>query len=145
MVMPYLLDTNHWIVLLKKRCLPLAARLTATPPEQVWFCSVVKEELLHGALKYGDPVARMAALEELFALHQSVSFDDEAAKEAARIRHELEIAGKVIGPRDIQIAGLALSRGWTLVTANTGEFSRVEGLKLEDWTQPVLPASESAE
>ena len=33
-----------------------------------------------------------------------------------------------------QIAGGALSRGWNLVTANTKEFSRVSGLKLEDWT-----------
>lgn len=39
--MPYLLDTNHWIVLLKKRCPPLAERLAATPPERVWFCSPV--------------------------------------------------------------------------------------------------------
>lgn len=133
--MPYLLDTNHGIVLLNKRSLPLAARLAATPPDQVWLCSVVKEELLHGAHKYGDPAERLAILVVLFSLHQSASYNDEAANEAVRIRHELEGAGKVIGPRDLQIAGLALSRGWTLVTANTREFSRVNGLKLEDWTQ----------
>ena len=60
--MGWLLDTNHWIALLKRRCPLLAAKLAATPPDRVWFCSLVKEELLHGALKYGDPVARSAAL-----------------------------------------------------------------------------------
>ena len=56
--MGWLLDTNHWIALLERRC-PL---LAATPPDRVWFCSLVKEELLHGALKYGYPVAWSAAL-----------------------------------------------------------------------------------
>ena len=132
--MPWLLDTNQWIALLKRRCAPLAAKLAATPPEEVWFCSLVKEELLHGALKYGDPAARQAKLQELFDLHDSVPFDDEAAAAAARIRHDLELGGRIIGPHDTQIAGLALSRNWTLVTSNTDEFSRVRGLKLEDWT-----------
>ncbi len=136
--MDWLLDTNHWIALLKHRCPPLAAKLAATSPGQVWFCSLVKEELLHGALKYGDPVARRATLQELFDVHESASFDDAAAAEAARIRHDLEIRGNKIGPHDTQIAGLALSRGWTLVTANTKEFSRVSGLKLEDWTKEAV-------
>ena len=135
--MAWLLDTNHWIVLLKGRCAPLAARIAESNPDEVWLCSIVKEELLHGAHKYSDAEVRRAKLRPVFARHPSASFDDEAANEAARIRHELECAGKVIGPRDIQIAGLALSRGWSLVTANTGEFSRVAGLRLEDWTQPA--------
>jgi len=135
--MTWLLDSNQWIMLLKRRCPPLAAKLAAMPPEQVWFCSLVKEELLHGALKYGDPVARQGTLQKLFDLHESAAFDDAAAAASAKIRHELECVRKIIGPRDTQIAGLALSRGWTLVTSNTGEFSRVTGLKLEDWTKEV--------
>lgn len=133
--MAWLLDTNQWIFLLKGRCSALAARLASANPSQVWFCSVVKEELLHGALKYGDPAARQAKLEALFAKHESAPFDDEAAAEAARIRHELETAGQKIGPHDTQIAALAMSRGWTLVTSNKDEFARVKGLKLEDWTK----------
>ena len=59
--MGWLLDTSHWVALLERRCPLLAAKLAATPPDRVWFCSLVKEELLHGALKYGDPVARCRA------------------------------------------------------------------------------------
>ena len=135
--MPWLLDTNHWIQLLKGRCPPLMQRLKSVPPDEVWLCSVVKEELLHGALKYERPDERLAKLEELFARHPSAPFDDLAAESAARIRHDLESRGCVIGPHDLQIAGLALSQGWPLATNNTDEFARVTGLALEDWTKPA--------
>lgn len=134
MVMAWLLDTNQWISLLKGRCPPIATRIAHTDPDDVWLCSIIKEELLHGAHKYDDTEARLAKLKPVFDRHPSAPFDDEAASAAARIRHELEKSGCVIGPHDTQIAGLALSRGWTLVTSNKDEFSRVAGLKLEDWT-----------
>ena len=136
--MPWLLDTNHWIRLLKGRCPPLAERLNVLPPQEVWLCSVVKEELLYGALGYERPDERLALLEELFARHPSAPFDDLAAEAAARIRHDLEARGCVIGPHDLQIAGVARSRGWTLATNNTGEFGRIPGLVLEDWTIPKV-------
>ena len=56
------------------------------------------------------------------------------------IRAVLAAVGTPIGPYDLQIAAIALVHGLTVVTHNTGEFSRVPGLKVEDWTQP-LPAS----
>jgi tRNA(fMet)-specific endonuclease VapC len=67
---------------------------------------------------------------------QDVPFDREAARESARVRTELEKRGIVISPMDLLIAGTALSRGAVLATNNTGEFSRIEGLRLEDWTLP---------
>jgi tRNA(fMet)-specific endonuclease VapC len=137
MVMPWLLDTNHWIRLLKGRCPPLANRLKTLPPQEVWLCSIVKEELLHGALGYERPEERLLLLADLFARHPSAPYDDLAAESAARIRHDLETRGCIIGPHDLQIAGVAQSRGWTLATNNTSEFSRVSGLALEDWTSPV--------
>jgi len=55
------------------------------------------------------------------------------------LRHRLEIQGQVIGPHDLLIAAVCLVHDLTLVSANTGEFSRVDGLRLEDWTRPVDP------
>ncbi len=133
--MPFLLDTNQWIQLLKGRCPALARRLDQIAPEEVWLCAVVKEELFHGAWKHENRAARVAQLEGLFARHGSLPFDDAAAAEAGRLRHVLETRGEVIGPHDLQIAAIARTRGWTLVTSNTAEFSRVEGLSLEDWTK----------
>lgn len=136
--MAWLLDTNQWIMLLKGRCKPVADKIHQLNPEEVWLCSIVKQELLHGALKYDDVAARLAKLKPVFDRHPSATFDDQAAAEAARIRHDLEISGNKIGPHDTQIADPAVSRGWTLVTANTKEFSRVSGLQLEDWTKDEM-------
>jgi tRNA(fMet)-specific endonuclease VapC len=132
--MPWLLDTNHWIILLKGRCPPLQDKLRLISPDEVWLCSVVKEELYHGAEGYEDKTARLARLDAVFERHASVPFDDEAAAIAGRLRKQLEARGEVIGPHDMQIAAIALQHGWTLATHNTDEFGRVPGLKLEDWT-----------
>ena len=60
-------------------------------------------------------------------------FDDRAADEYGRIRAHLAGLGMLIGPNDLLIASIALANGLILVTHNTAEFSRVPGLKLEDW------------
>jgi tRNA(fMet)-specific endonuclease VapC len=60
-------------------------------------------------------------------------FAAEAAEEYAEIRLRLEKAGQPIGERDLLIAAIAKSRRLTVVTHNTREFSRVFGLKIEDW------------
>ena len=62
-----------------------------------------------------------------------VDFDNQAAEEYGRIRADLETKGNPIGPMDMLIAGHAISKGLTLVTNNTREFSRIEGLTVEDW------------
>ena len=64
---------------------------------------------------------------------QSQPFDDLAAEEYGRIRAHLAGLGMLIGPNDLLIASIALANGLTLVTHNTREFSRIPGLKLEDW------------
>jgi tRNA(fMet)-specific endonuclease VapC len=133
--MPYLLDTNHWIYLLKGRCLPLARRLDTVPREEVWFCSVVKEELVYGALRHVNREARLAKLRELFSQHGSVPYDDVAAEDAGALRRDLERRGEVVGPHDLQIAAVARTRGWVLATTNLSEFRRVAGLAVEDWTE----------
>ena len=131
--MAWLLDTNAWIVYLKTPISPIRSRLQSLQPTDVVLCSVVKAELFHGAEKYGNRERRLAILRELFAPCISLPFDDSAAALYGRIRHELEIAGNVIGPNDLMIAAIALANNHTLVTNNIAEFSRVRGLALEDW------------
>ena len=55
------------------------------------------------------------------------------ARRCAELRAELEAAGKVIGPHDLQIAAIALQHQLTLVTHNLREFTRITGLKVDDW------------
>ena len=63
----------------------------------------------------------------------SVAFDDESAAVYGRIRADLAELGTLIGPNDLLIAAIAQANNLTLITRNTREFSRVAGLKLEDW------------
>ncbi len=131
--MAWLLDPNAWIVYLKGPLSPIRARLQSLQPSEVVFCSVVKAELLHGAEKYGNRERRLNILRELFAPYLSLPFDDAAAVQHGRIRHELEITGSVIGSHDLMISAIALANNHTLVTHNTSEFARVRGLTIEDW------------
>ena len=63
----------------------------------------------------------------------SLPFDDDASMMYGRIRARLAALGTPIGSNDIQIAAIALVNDLTLVTHNLGEFSRVDGLRTEDW------------
>ena len=135
--MQWLLDTNAWIVLLKSTNEHLVRRLAERQEGDVLLCSVVKAELWHGAHKYGNRDARLIRLEQLFARHRSLPFDDEAAWHYADIRHFLEIKGQVIGPNDLKIAAICRAHHLRLVTSNIDEFHRVPDLDVEDWTDPV--------
>jgi tRNA(fMet)-specific endonuclease VapC len=131
--MKYLLDTNVCIVYLKGRNLNLKQRLDAVPIKDIAVCSVVKAELCYGAMKSANP-ERNFALQQAF-LNQFVSlpFDDLAATTFGTVRAQLEIRGMPIGAYDLQIAAITLANNLTLVTHNTREFGRVDGLQIEDW------------
>jgi tRNA(fMet)-specific endonuclease VapC len=73
------------------------------------------------------------SLVEFLAPFKIIDFDDEDAKEFGRIRAKLKKEGRLIGPYDMQIAAQAIAKKLILVTNNTNEFMRVDGIKLEDW------------
>lgn len=102
-------------------------------PADIALCSVVKAELLYGALHSAKPEINTALLEQLFAPLKSFEFDDEAARHYADISESLTNQGKLIGANDLLIAAIARANALTLVTHNTAEFERVEGLQLADW------------
>ncbi len=134
--MPFLLDTNAWVRYIRDPNSPVRSRLAAVPPTEVRLCSVVLSELYRGALRSADPAGNRAVIDALAAPYRSLPFDDAAADAHARVRVHLERLGTIIGPFDLLIAAIALAHGATLVTHNTGEFSRVPGLVLEDWEIP---------
>jgi len=133
--MAYLLDTNAWITYLKRGSDPLIARIQATPADEVRTCSVVWAELLHGARKYGRRDARVKRIHEALAGYESIPFDVLAAESYAAIRDDSETRGLVLGPYDLLIAAIARSRGCVLVSHDRA-FQRVDGLVVEDWSEP---------
>ena len=131
--MIYLLDTNACIVYLNREVSGVRRRLETLSPADVAVCSVVKAELFYGAMRSNNPERTLAKQQEFLNRFVSLPFDDEAALIYGRIRAQLAAAGTPIGPYDLEIAASALANNLILVTHNTEEFSRVEGLHLEDW------------
>ncbi|MBD2596531.1 type II toxin-antitoxin system VapC family toxin [Nostoc spongiaeforme FACHB-130] len=133
--MIYLLDTNACIVYLNRPKSGVRQRLTMLSPQDVAVCSVVKGELLYGAMRSNNPVRTLALQEAFLNNFISLPFDDAAATIFGTIRAELAANGTPIGPYDLQIAAIAIANNLILVTHNVREFSRVNGLQIEDWEQ----------
>lgn len=131
--MKYLLDTNTCVRILNNSNQQIVERISTTPASDIYLCTVVQLELYYGAYKSSQQETNLAKLARLFNQFLILSFDERSAKIAGRIRAQLAALGTPIGPYDLQIAAIALANNLILVTHNTGEFSRVEGLQIEDW------------
>ena len=83
--------------------------------------------------KSQQPQKRRKQLDALLAVTKILPLDRAAVRQSATLRATLEKAGTPLGPMDFLIAGIALAQDATLVTRNTGEFSRVAGLRTVDW------------
>lgn len=129
----YLLDTNICIYLIKKHPPEVLVRFQQIQIEQLHIPTITVFELYYGIEKNNSQQRNQAALENFIAPLTIVDFSLDAAKKAAIIRNTLEKQGTPIGAYDIQIAAIALSLDMTLLTNNTREFGRVQGLKLENW------------
>ncbi len=129
----WLLDTNVWVRYLNPGSSPVKVQLHQHSPHTLWLCDIVKAELYYGAYKSSRQEQNLALLEKLFGKFQSLVFDSHAAQHFGRIRADLQRQGQPIGPYDLQIAAIALANDFTLVTHNTREFSRINGLCLDDW------------
>lgn len=131
--MKYLLDSNTCIRFLNQRSQVVVDRLTETPDEDIFVCSIVKAEMFYGSQKSLRRERNLAVQRAFFSRYVSLPFDDLAADQYALIRSDLEERGQLIGANDLLIAAIALAHDLTLVTHNTAEFSRVRGLQMEDW------------
>ena len=130
--MKYLLDTNTFIYYFKGFG-NVKERLLVCQPSEIVLSSVVYYELQVGILKSTSPQKRIAQLAYLKNQVHWLDFDEKSAEATAQVRVDLERIGKPIGSHDVQIAGMAVANDLILITHNTREFSRVSGLKLEDW------------
>jgi tRNA(fMet)-specific endonuclease VapC len=131
----YLLDTNACIGILNNTSASLVACLRAHAPSEIRLCAVTKAELLFGARHSGRPSDNLRLLARFFEPFVSLSFDDACAERYGSVRADLATEGRMIGPNDLLIASVALAHDLTLVTHNLREFSRVSGLKIEDWQE----------
>ena len=130
------LDTNVVIGAINARKPRVRQRLlqALVDGETLGLPSIVLYEMWYGIKKSARPRQNAEQLSDFLALDiMPWPFESDDAEEAGDIRAALERAGTLIGPYDLLIAAQARRRGATLATANEREFSRVPGLKVEDW------------
>jgi len=133
--MMYFFDTNICIYFLKGVFPELRKRVLAAQPDKIRIPSMVAAELIYGAQKSQKAAETLEKVKRFLKPLQIIPFNEEAAVLYGSIRATLEKAGNTIGFNDVIIAATVLAHNGTLVTNNSGEFSRISGLNLENWTK----------
>ena len=131
--MRYMLDTNILIELIRGKSDALISHLRQHSVDEFGVSAVTYTELMHGVEKSADKIRNKVALTLLMARFNILDYGTDAANCYGKIRADLEHKGTPIGPLDTMIAAHAKSLGLVLVTNNTSEFSRVDGLEVENW------------
>ena len=129
----YMLDTNMIAYAKNRRPEVVLEHLMQHDPLQICISSITMAELEYGVHNSSKPEQNRTALMMFLSEITILPFDSDASFEYGKIRYDLKSKGILIGGNDLLIAAHAKSLGLTLVTHNTREFSRVEGLSIEDW------------
>lgn len=133
--MRYLLDTNICIYIAKGQPLAVRHRFETHTVQELAMSTITVGELWFGAEKSQARERALATIAQLTQMIQPSALPMTAAEHYGRVRASLQQQGQPIGNNDLWLAAHALAEGWTLVTNNTREFSRVPGLRLENWVE----------
>ena len=133
MAIRYLLDTNICIYIAKHNPTAVRARFEQLSADILAMSVITLGELQHGAEKSQARSKALAALKQLQSVIQVQPVTEAVAQHYGQIRSALERKGRPIGNNDLWIAAHARAEGWVLVTNSEREFSRVEGLGVENW------------
>jgi len=128
-----MLDTNICIYIIKNQPQSVLEHLKAKQPEGLAVSAITLAELEHGVAASAFPEKNALALLRFMVIARCLPFSHRAAGAYGKIRADLQRRGELIGAMDMLIAAHAKSEGLTLVTNNTREFERVDGLKLDNW------------
>jgi tRNA(fMet)-specific endonuclease VapC len=133
----YMLDTDISSYIMKRSHDIVLKALHKVPVGDVCISVITKSELLYGVELSPRKLQDQTALDAYLRHVNVLEYPEEAAIHYAQIRAAPKMRGKMIGANDLLIAAHARSLGLTLVTNNTREFGRVQGLILENWTEPI--------
>ena len=132
--MTWLLDTNVCVNYLRSGVgSPIAEHLAERNPEDVVLCSVVRAELVFGAIKSRDAAANLIKVGKFTARFLSLPFDDDAAEAYGRIRAALEAQGRTIGPNDLVDCVDRQGPKPHVGDAQHGRVPPRAGAEIEDW------------
>ena len=131
--MKILLDTDICIYAINRKRPEILSRVRDYRIGEVGISSITYAELRFGVENSARVEENLDRLERFLLPLEIVPFDAEAGRHYGRIRSELKRLGCPIGSNDLLIAAHALALDTTLVTNNVREFSRIAGLRVEQW------------
>ena len=132
----YYLDSNVIIDATSKRTSnQIRPHFEKHKPEEIALPAIILAELEYGARHSNDYENNIRIVLEFIAPFKIIPFTQKEAVAYGKIREQLAKEGKIIGPNDLLVAATALANGATIVTHNIDEFSRVNGLNIEDWRE----------
>ena len=129
----YLLDTNICIYIAKGHPLAVRQHFEKHTLQELAMSTITVGELRFGAEKSQSRARALATIDQLVQMIQPCALPMAAAEHYGHVRATLQQQGQPIGNNDLWLAAHALAEGWTLVTNNTREFTRVPGLRVENW------------
>ncbi len=131
----FLFDTDSLSQVLRRDPSPsILIRMAAVPREEQFTTAITVGEMVYGAERSSRREYLLRQFEErLWPNLRILPFDRAAAETYGRIRAELERAGTPLAEPDLRIGAIALTRDLTVVTGNTRHFSRIPGLRVENW------------
>lgn len=131
----FLFDTDALSQVLRRYPSPsILVRMATVPREEQFTTAITVGEMVYGAERSTRPEYLLRQFEErLWPNLRILPFDHAAAETYGRIRAELERAGTPLAEPDLRIGSIALTRDLTVVTGNTRHFSRIPGLRVENW------------
>ena len=135
MKIPYMLDTNTCIHLIKYRPEALSAHMANLSIDEVAISAVVVAELWYGIALSQKKKHNEAALKDFLDYVHVLDWPNDAAPVYGRIRAQLKKEGTPIGAMDLLIAAHALFLEAILVTDNIREFKQVPDLKIKNWLE----------
>ena len=133
--MKYYLDTNIIIYAIKNEYPNIIKHFTKVPSSSIVIPSIVLAEIEYGAKKSKNYQKTIDIYNSFTGIFHTANLNKQAIKEYGIIRSELEKKGSLIGSNDLLIAAIVKAEDGILITHNVKEFSRVDGLRIEDWTE----------
>jgi Predicted nucleic acid-binding protein, contains PIN domain len=131
----YFLDTNVIIDMLKGKYSCMLNHFENTFSTDIYVPSIVVAELEYGAAHSANYEKNKSLYEKFISNFSIIPFDRKCCQPYGQIRQTLNSTGNPISGNDMLIAATVVANNGILVTHNVGEFSRVKGLSIEDWTE----------
>lgn len=133
--MKYFLDTNIIIYALNGKYPLIEQHFASVPSQSIVIPTIVLAEIEYGARKSKNYAKTIKMYNQFTSVFEKIPFSERASEYYGVIRSNLETKGQLIGSNDLIIASIVLAEKGILVTNNTKEFSRIQGLQIENWTE----------